>query len=106
MNYRRGFKRIFTVAAVCWIGFWVVVGPRSVLGRLAYSSGDWAKDINFVKAADGLVDSVKTPATHAVAMAQLADLLVDPLATAFIPPVLAYIFFFLMVPWIAKGFKS
>lgn len=30
MNFQRGLKRIFTVIAVCWVGFWVALAITNV----------------------------------------------------------------------------
>jgi len=63
MNYARGFKRLYTVASVCWIVFWL-----------------W-------------VASMKDSDTNMCVV------------IAFVVPAAAYVLFFLVFPWVGRGFK-
>jgi hypothetical protein len=65
MNYARGFKRLYAVAAACWIAFFL-----------------WAASTQ--------------PGSESNLM----------VIVAFAVPAATYVLFFMIFPWIGRGFRS
>lgn len=124
MNYRKGFLRLYTVLAVCWIALYLAVTvsrPSTPFAETTLPSELKRPDFYILPEeqqrrllADADKDFAGLPLVEQnKVLAYLAtDLqkyrrkrLASTLEFSLIPPIVGFALFFLIVPWIAAGFR-
>jgi len=117
MNYRRGGQRLYAVLAAVWIAVFLVNVPNY---RLRFWEPWSNTDEQASKPTDVAPDSFVADSTTPGKAAPLVIIKSEPLPLAdrplggflwlaewaLLPPVFGYVLFFLVVPWVYRGFKS
>jgi len=116
MNYRRGLLRIYLVLSVCWIAAWIYLGVKKSpdlrlneakrqeldgIVRTMMDEDETDDDIQVV------VDDFRAKYGERSWPTTLRRVgTSDTMLIAFIPPLAGYAIAFLVLPWIARGFRT